>query len=127
MTWHELKQTTCKNLSGTRGKKHEERSTMWFKASPKLVKTLRRKEKRSFTMKYDFTMPTEDPEAWNSGVGKLSQSAHAEMSARETRNQILVLCRKLFNEDLSLNQVKDILFKRSKNKYKKNNLTGRGN
>lgn len=79
-------------------------------------------------MKYDFTMPTEDPEAWNSGVHKLSQSAHAEMSARETRNQILVIRSKLFNEDLFLNQVKDILSEGSKNKYKKNNLTtGRGN
>lgn len=53
-------------------------------------------------MRYDFTMPTEDPKAWrkkkkktkDSGIHTLLQSAHADMSARATRNQILVLCGK---------------------------------
>lgn len=38
-----------KSLSGTQGKRHNRRSTMWLKAPSKLVNALRKKEKTEET------------------------------------------------------------------------------
>lgn len=97
MQWHKLNQTTCKKKQPLRNTRKEtkEEAWLWLKASPKLVETLDEGRKRSL-MIYDFTKPTEDSsmKTEDSGEPALSQSAHANMSARATRNPILVLCGK---------------------------------
>lgn len=63
----------------------KERNTMWFNASSKLVKTLRRKgkgEEITYNEVWLYDADRGSPGPWNSGVHKLSQSEHAEMSAR---------------------------------------------
>lgn len=58
-------------------------------------------------MRYDFTVPTEDLKSMKKNEDRslhtLIQSAHADMSARATRIQILVFVvnfKKMSNEDL---------------------------
>lgn len=102
MTWHKLKQTTFKNLSRAQGKKHKRKKrnvVEGFFQTGKCFEKEGKKEKRPLIMRYDFTVPTEDLKSMKKNKDRslhtLLQSAHADMSARATRIQILVFCGKL--------------------------------